>query len=186
MASHPQTPQDYCNYFQGLQPPEPKWEIGLRAAQLWRDSRGQGDGPNRNQILIVIVKTLMPVRHCGIVLLDLWQWVLRDVAKLPVAEQKEVWLEVFNVANQGEQQIQHSEVAVQIVQEWAELEKDAELTPISMKIMMNVVDKIYRYSFTDYDWIAFTLAMGEWFKKYIDEPSFYDSVIDRMKMKSNG
>jgi hypothetical protein len=52
--------------------------------------------------------------------------------------------------------------------------------------MINMADKIYMYTFSGYDWIAFTVAISEWFKNYIAEPSFYDLVCDKFGKKPNG
>src|SRR5687767_14805527 len=113
MSFPPESPQDYCDYFQALvlhdQPPQSKWELGLKASQLWRDYWEQGGKPEANQLLISIVKILMPVRLRGSGLLDLWQRILRHVAKLPVGEQSPIWLEVFNGVNQGEDSIKNNE-----------------------------------------------------------------------------
>jgi hypothetical protein len=190
MSFPPESPQDYCDYFQGLvlhdQPPQSKWEFGLQASQLWRAYWDQGGGPQNNHILISIVKILMPVRGRGSGLLDLWQRILRHVAKMSVGEQSPIWLEVFDVVNQGEDPIKHNETAVHILQKWIALESGAEVAEISKQTMINMADKIYMYTFSGYDWIAFTVAISEWFKNYIAEPSFYDLVCDKFGKKPNG
>ena len=190
MTFPPESPQDYCDYFQGLvlyaKPPEAKWEFGLKASQLWRDYWQQGGTSEDNELLISIVKILMPVRVRGSGLLGLWQQILRHVMKLPVGEQRLIWLEVFNVVNQGDDPIKDNEAAIQILQEWTELDNDAEVAQISEKTMMNMADKMYSYIFSGYDWIAFIVAISEWFKKYIDEPSLYDLVCDKFGKKPNG
>ena len=190
MSFPPEAPQDYCDYFQGMvlhgKPPEPKWELGLKASQLWRDYWEQGGTSQHDQLLISIVRILMPVRSRGSVLLDLWQRMLRHINTLPVSEQRLIWLEVFNVENQGEDPIKHNDVAIQLLQEWMELDANAEVVEINKKTMMNLADKMYLYTFSGYDWIAFTVAMSEWFKKYIYEPSFYEVVRDKLGKKRKG
>lgn len=189
MSFPPELPQDYCDYFQGhvlySRPPEPKWEAGLRASQLWRDYWEQREKFENRQLLISIVVILMPFRGSGSGLLDLWQRILMHVATLPVDEQKAIWREVFNTANQGGQPIRNNEVAIQILKEWIELDRNAESIRISPKIMMSLADKIYMHTFSGHDWIAFTVAISEWFKKYIDEPSFYDLVCDKFGKQPN-
>ena len=189
MTFPPETPQDYCDYFQSMalnaKPPNPKWGIGLKASQLWKGCRDEDNLSVNEKILISIVKILMPVSHSGSILLDLWGQILRHVAKLSVSEQKEIWLEVFNVENQGENIIKHNEVALKILQEWEELDINAESNRINENILMDLVDKVYLYTFSDAVWISFTVSIGEWFKKYIDEPSFYDSVCGKFEKKSN-
>ena len=189
MTFPPETPQDFCDYFQGMvlhaKPPDPKWGIGLKASQMWREYCEKDDGSDHSQELIPPIKTLMPVRHSGSLLLGLWQQLIRDVAKLPVSEQNEIWLEVFNVANQGEKHVKHNEAALKILQEWIELDRSATTVQIDKNIMTDMVNKVYMYTFSGYEWIAFTVSLGEWFKKYIEEPSFYDSVCDKFGKKPN-
>lgn len=190
MSFPPESPQDYCDYFQGLvsygKPPNPKWESGLKASQLWRDYGEQDDQSEDNQLLISSIQILMSVRSRGSVLLDLWERILRQVIKLPVAEQKPIWLEIFNVVNQGEDPIKYNEVAIQILLEWAELDHNAAVAEINKKTMINMADKMHRYTFSGYEWIAFTVAINEWFKRYIDEPSFYNLVRDKFGTKRDG
>lgn len=190
MASTLNSPQDYCDYFQHLvlydTPPEqPKWVSGLKASQLWRDYCEKGGGIENQGKLVLIIKTLMPFRQRGTGLLALLQWILGHVAKLPVVEQKVIWLEVFNVDNQGENTIAHNEVAVEILQEWVELDSNIESVPINNELMMRMANRIYMYAFSGHDWVSFTAAISRWFEKYIDEPSFFDSVINELRKKPN-
>ena len=93
MIFPPESPQDYCDYFQDMvfhaKPPDPKWGLGLKASQMWRDYCEKDDVSGSSQALIPLVKILMPVRNSSSLLLDLWQQILRHVAKLPISEQKE-------------------------------------------------------------------------------------------------
>jgi hypothetical protein len=190
MTFPPETPQDYCDYFQGVvlhaKPPDPKWGIGLKASQAWRDYCETDDVSDHSQVFISLVKILMPVRYEGSLLLGLWQQILGHVAKLPVSDQKEIWLDVFNLANQGEDGVQHNEVALKILQEWAELDKLADRVQINQSIMTEMVNKIYRYTFSGREWMAFTISIGEWFNKHMDKPSFYDLVCSKLERKADG
>ena len=188
MPFPPETPQDYCDYFQGMalhaKPPNPKWSIGFEAAQIWRDYLEKDDGTSEySQLLIPLVKTLMPVSSSGSILLDLWQQILRHVAKLPVSKQKGVWLEVFNVANQGENNIKHTAEAREILEEWVKLDNIADTIKINENTMIDMVNKMYMYALSGWEWLAFTLSMSEWFKKYVDEPSLYDLVWSKFEKR---
>jgi hypothetical protein len=188
MSFPPETPRDYFNYFYNVQnatPPDPKWKIGLKAARLWLEYCENDNKQKDNQELISIIRTFLPIRISGSVFLGLWQQILRYVAKLPVSEQKEIWLEVFNVANQGENQIKHNEEALKILKVWIELDNSAETVQIDKSIMIDMVNRVYVYTFRSYDWIAFTVALCEWFKKYVEEPSFYDSVCNKFEKNRN-
>ena len=188
MTFPPETPQDYCDYFQDMalnaKPPNPKWGIGFQAAQMWRDYLEKDDGTSGDsQLLIPVVKTLMPVRHSSSLLLDLWQQILRHVAKSPVSEQKVVWLEVFNVANQGENNIKHNEEAREILEEWAKLDNIVSTIQINEDSVTDMVNKIYMYSFSGWEWFAFTVSISEWFKKHVNEPSLYDLVWGKFEKR---
>ncbi len=134
MTFPPETPQDYCDYFQWMalnaKPPNPKWGVGLKASQLWKDYCEKDNLSGNGKVLIPIVKILMPVSHSGSILLDLWGQILRHVAKLSVSEQKEIWLEIFNIENQGENIIKHSEAGLKILWEWVELGNSTCQVPI--------------------------------------------------------
>jgi hypothetical protein len=187
MTFPPESPQDYCDYFQGMvlhaKPPNPKWGIGLKAAQMWRDYIEKDSNTSRNsQVLVPLVKILKPVSHSGSLLLDLWQQVLRHIAKLPVSEQKKIWLEVFN---QGESNIEHCEMALKLLEEWIKLDNNADSIRINESTMTDLVNKIYMYTFSSWEWTAFTIAMSEWFKKYIKEPSLYNLVCGKFEKKSS-
>ena len=188
MTFPPETPQDYCDYFQNMvlyaKPPNPKWGIGLKAAQMWRDYFEKENARGNGQLLIPLVKILLPVSNSGSILLDLWQRILRHVAKLPASEQKDIWLEVFNVVNQGERNIKHNEVAREILAEWARLDTIEGTPQINHRTMTEMANKIYMFTITSWEWTAFTIAISEWFKKYIDEPSFYDLVCGKFEKKS--
>jgi hypothetical protein len=184
MPFPPETPQDHYDYFFGMQGaihPNPKWEVGLRVARAWLDYCEGDEKARDNQKLISIVRTFMPVRVSGSGFLDLWQNILKHVATLPVSEQKDIWLEVFNSENQGKDTIEHNEEALNILQEWVQLDKSAGTIPINESTMMALVDKMYMYALRSWVWLAFTLSLSEWFKKYIDEPSFYDAVWSKFK-----
>jgi hypothetical protein len=187
MPFPPETPQDYCDYFQSMtlnaKPPNPKWGIGLKAAQMWQEYFEKDNVRGNSQLLIPLVKILMPVSNSGSILLDLWQQILRHVAKLSASEQKEIWLEVFNVINQGRVSIKHNEEAQEILDEWTRLDKTAGTTQITERTMTDMVNKISKYTFSSWEWIAFTVAISEWFKKYIAEPSLYDLVCGRFEKK---
>jgi hypothetical protein len=184
MPFPPETPQDHYDYFfaiQGATPPNPKWEIGLRVAHSWLDYCEGDERARDNHKLISIVRTFMPVRISGSGFLGLWQDITKHVATLPVSEQKDVWLEVFNSANQGEHIIKHNEEALNILQEWVKLEKSIGAIEVNEGTMMDIVNKMYMYALSDWDWLALTLSMNEWFKKYFDEPSLYDAVWSKFK-----
>jgi len=184
MSFPPETPQDHYDYFFGMQnalSPNPKWAIGLRAACLWLDYCQSNEKARDNQKLISIVRTFMPVRISGSGFLGLWQDITKHVAELPVSEQKEVWLEVFNSENQGEHAIEHNEEALNILQEWVKLDNNAGTVPINESTMMAVVNKMYMYALSGWDWLAFTFSINAWFKKYVDKPSFYDLVWSKFK-----
>ena len=189
MSFPPETPQDYCDYFQALalhaKPPDPKWELGLKASQLWRDYLEMDDVSIRNQALLPLVKILMPARNSGSLLSDLWGKILGHVAQLSINEQKEIWIEVFNVANQGEDQIKYNEEALEILKAWIELDRNAGTVPIDKSIMIEMVNEVYVYTFSGYDWIAFTAAIGEWFKRHVEKPLFYDLVCSRVEKKQS-
>ena len=187
MTFPPETPQDYCDYFQGMvlhaEPPDPKWTVGLKASQIWRCYCEKEDVSGSSQVLISLVKILMPVRYSAFLLLGLWQQILRHLAKVPVNEQQEIWLEVFNLANQGENPVKHNEVALKVLQEWIELDHIADVAQINEGIMTDMVNMIYEHTFSGYEWITFTISISEWFKKYIDKPSFYDLVCGKFEKK---
>ena len=182
----PETPQDYCDYFQGMlkaSPPDPKWEIGFKAAQSWRDYCDQDSTSANSQAIIPIVKILMPVRYSGHLLFGLWQQVLGSLAKLPIRQQKAIWQEVFNTANQGQEVIRFNEAAHQILQHWSGLEDIASSGHITQAVMMDLVDEMYIYAVSSHEWFALTMAIDKWFKKYLTEPSFFDSVCARSNKK---
>jgi hypothetical protein len=187
MTFPPETPQDYCDYFQGMvlhaKPPDPKWESGLKASQMWRDYCKKDDVLDYSQVFISIVKTLMRVRYSGSLLMALWQQILGHVAKLPVREQREIWFEVFNVANQGENHVKYNDAALKILQEWIELDNHTTTFQVDNHIMTDLVNKVYMYTFSGHEWIGFTVAISEWFKEHVDEPSFYDLVCSKFEKK---
>jgi len=187
MTFPPETAQDYCDYFQDMvlnaKPPDPKWETGLKASQMWRDYCETEDVSEHSQVLIPLIKILMPVRQAGSGLLDLWQQILRQVTKLPVREQREIWFAVFNVVNQGEYHVKHNDAALQILQEWIKLDSEITNIPVDKNIMTDIVNKVYLYTFSGYEWIIFTTALSEWFKEYIEGPSLYDAVCSKFEKK---
>jgi hypothetical protein len=184
----PQTPQDYCDYFEGMLkaiPPDPKWEMGFKAARSWRDYCEQNSGCANSQVIIPIVKLLMPVRYSRHLLFGLWQQVLGGLAKCSFREQKEIWLEVFSPANQGQEIITFNEDAHQLLRRWSELDERASSSPITETDMMDLVDEMYVYAVSSHEWFALTMAIDKWFKNHVDEPAFFDTVCIRFNKKSN-
>jgi len=189
MSFPPESPQDYFDYFQYMalnaKPSNLKWAIGLKAATMWHDYFEKGNVKENNQLLIPLVKTLMPISNAGTLFLDLWQKILRHIGKLPASEQIEIWFEIFNKVNQGERKIAHNEVAREVLEEWIKLDISEGASKINKKVMIDMVDKIYKYTFSGQEWIALTVALSEWFKKYIPAPSLYDLVCGKFEKKLN-
>ena len=130
-----------------------------------------------------MIKTFLPFRISGSGFLGLWQQILRHVSELPVGEQNEVWLEVFNGANQGENNIKHNKEAREILEEWVKLDNIADTIQINENTMTDMVNKMYMYALSGWEWFAFTLSMSEWFKEYVDEPSLYDLVWSKFEKR---
>ena len=166
-------------------PPNPKWGIGLKAAQMWQDYCEKDSSSEKGHLLIPLIKFFMPVSHSGSVFLDLWLRILIQVAKIPVSEQKEIWLEVFNAENQGETKIKGNDVALKILEEWTELDNLAKSSPIKKSIMIDMAAKVRPYAFSSDEWIRFTFAMSAWFERHIEEPSFLDALGNKFENKHN-
>lgn len=188
MPFPPETPQDHYDYFYGMQnaiPPNPKWEVGLRVSRSWVEYCKTDDKSKDSQELVSIIKTFLPFRVSGSGFLGLWQQILGHVSELSVGEQKGVWFEVFNSANQGEDKIKHNEEAREILEEWVKLDNVAGTIQINENTITDMVNKIYKYAFSGWEWFAFTRSMSEWFKKYVDQPSLYDLVWSKLGKNSD-
>ena len=109
----------------------------------------------------------------------------RRPCQISFREQKEIWLEVFSPANQGQEIITFNEDAHQLLRRWSELDERASSSPITETDMLDLVDEMYVYAVSSHEWFALTLAIDKWFKNHVAEPSFFDTVCIRFNKKSN-
>src|SRR6185503_7272491 len=180
MPSPVKAAQGHYNYFfhmQGALPPDPKWAVGLEVAGLWLEYCKDNNKPEDNQEIISIIKIFMPFRRSGTGFLAVWQHMLGFIAQLPVSQQKEIWHEIFNSSNQGEQIIENNEEALQTVQKWVSLANSSNIIQINENIMVEMANDVYKEAYSSYEWIGLTAASNEWFRNYVDEPSFFSCII---------
>jgi hypothetical protein len=184
--SFPETPQDYFEYFHlhtvslplHAKLPDPKWQIGLEAAQRWREYRDQqGDTAANAEALISLIKFFMPHRREGSGFAGLWANILGDINQLPIKSQIQAWFEIFDVSNQGERTIEFSERSRQILQQWLELVDAVNVsTRLNPMILEEMAEKIYLCYCSGVEGMALTNALNNWFKVYIDKPSLLECV----------
>jgi hypothetical protein len=47
-----------------------------------------------------------------------------------------------------------------------------------------MANDVYKEAYSSYEWIGLTAAINEWFRNYVDEPSFFSCIIDKLKNQS--
>lgn len=174
----PETPQEHYNYFAGCQQmlgPEPHWNAGVYAAELWIAYHAQPQ--DADNLLVAIVQTLMPYRWAGSGFHAFWLTMLQHLHQTPILPTSPVWRAVFHPAHHGDRPVPACAVAEWVIQEWQQAVAALPApTPVGVEAL---VEALYPHFGHTEEWFGLTTAIGTWFAQGTASPSFLELVVAR-------
>lgn len=165
----------HLKYFDNLckEFPDPKWKIGLEAAQIFAQYHSDEDIAHLHQI----IKILMPYRKSGIGFYDFWGNVLGCIGNLPVNIQVSLWNEIFDPENQGELRIERNDIARAIIKQWLEMDQNKEAIT-DTETIAELARENYKYFLKSEEWFFLLFMIDKWYKTINPSYSLWDHIIE--------
>jgi len=165
----------HLKYFEGLckEFPDPKWEIGLEAAQIFAKYHSDKNIAYLHQI----IKILMPYRKSGTEFNGFWWNVIGCISNLPVNIQVSLWNEILDPENQGELLIEHNDIARAIIKQWLEMDQNKE-TITDTETIAKLARENYKYFLKSEEWFFLLFIIDKWYKTIISSYSLWDHIVE--------
>jgi len=168
----------HVEYFKSLstKSSDPKWKIGLEAAELHAKYRSDNNTAHLHQI----IKVLMPYRNKGTGFKDLWGNVLGSISNLSVNIQANLWNEIFEPENQGELPIDHNEATKAIIKRWIEMDQNKERI-VNTETIIELAKENYKYFLKSEEQLILFYAIDQWYKTITPGFSLVNYVIELLR-----
>lgn len=167
-----ETPDDFYRYFKEHMksdyPSLDKRTNGFRAAQLWKQYHDEKH--ETPELLHEIIKTLMPDRYSGSGFFALWILVVGIFRKLPLEMQIDLWKEVFDTKNHGDNPISGADQITQILALWQQVNSDPQTVPALVEVL---------YAHDDHEWMRLRATISYWMKHNQPQYDFFQMLMDR-------